>query len=67
MTSLFIDRITNFLNTIRYDPTRLTILDPSTSHYNFRLYLECCESLNITPSITKYVTYNSQWKKYFNK
>lgn len=54
-----------YLNSIRHDVELLPILDPSTTHYNFRSYLECCESLGITPSITKFVRYNTLYKNNF--
>lgn len=67
MTKVFIDRLLGFLNNVRHDSTRLPTLDPSTSHYNFRSYLECCNSLNVQPSLTKFVIYNESWQDNFTE
>jgi hypothetical protein len=61
------NKILNFLDTIRQDQTRLPVLDPSMPNYNFRSYLECCESLKVKPSVTKFVKYNQYWINNFNE
>lgn len=38
-------------------------LDSTTPWYEFLLYLESCQSLNVKPSITRFVKYN----RYFNQ
>jgi len=57
--------IEKHLNSIRHEEKSLPVLDPSTSHSNFRSYLECCDSLGITPSVTKFVRYNTLYKNNF--
>ncbi len=57
--------IEKYLKSIRHEEKLLPVLDPSTSHYNFRSYLECCYSLGITPSIAKFVRYNTLYKNNF--
>lgn len=37
-------------------------LDSTTPYYEFLSYLECCESLNIKPSVRRFISYN----KYYN-
>lgn len=59
--------MSKFFNSIRHDLNRLPILDPTNSNYNFLSYLECCQSLNVIPSITKFVKYNEYWKDNFNE
>lgn len=39
-----------------YDP-RYPALDPTTSHYEFNSYVECCDSLGITPSLQRFMAY----------
>lgn len=67
MTKVFIDKMLDSLNNIRHDNKKLTILDPFTTHYNFRSYLECCNSLNIQPSLTKFIIYNELWRNNFTE
>jgi len=38
------------------------VLDVTTPWYEFLSYLECCNSLCIKPSITRFVAYN----RYYN-
>lgn len=57
--------IQHFLDSIRQDPNALPSLDKTMPNYNFRSYLECCQSLNVTPTVTKYVRYNQFWSNYF--
>ena len=38
-------------------------LDSTTPWYEFLSYLESCQSLNVKPSITRFVKYN----RYFNQ
>lgn len=56
-----------FLESIRHDSTRKVRLDPSTSYFEFHSYLECCQSLNILPSVTRFVIYNELWNKQFKE
>ena len=39
------------------------VLDATTPWYEFLLYLECCRSLSVKPSITRFVKYN----RYYNE
>lgn len=62
-----IKKVTEFIDSIRQDPTRLPLLDPTMANYEFLCYLECCNSLNIKPSITRFVRYNKMWKELLQK
>ena len=44
-----------------YNP-ELPALDPSTPYYEFLSYLECCNSLQIKPSMNRFLAYN----RYYN-
>lgn len=59
--------ITKFFKSIRQDPTRLPVLDPTNPNYNFRSYLECCESLKVRSSVTGFVKYNKYWQNNFGE
>ena len=39
-------------------------LDSTTPWYEFLSYLECCDSLNKTPSVTRFTRYNAYFRKY---
>jgi hypothetical protein len=45
-----------------YD-SRYPSLDPSTSHYEFLSYQECCWSLNRPVRITNFMRYNAYLKE----
>lgn len=49
------------------NPEKLPPLDPTTTFYEFLSYQECCYSLDVTPSITKFIRYNQYYKKYGSK
>lgn len=57
--------IQEFLDSIRQNPHQLPSLDKTMPNYNFRSYLECCNSLNVKPTVTKYVRYNQFWSNHF--
>jgi len=40
----------------------LPAMDPTTPHYEFNSYLECCNSLQIKPSMNRFLAYN----RYYN-
>lgn len=44
-----------------YNP-ELPALDPSTPYYEFLSYIECCNSLQIKPSMNRFLAYN----RYYN-
>lgn len=44
-----------------YNPD-LPALDPTTPQYEFNSYLECCNSLQIKPSMNRFLAYN----RYYN-
>lgn len=62
-----INKFTTFIDSIRHDPKRLPILDSTMPNYEFLCYLECCNSLNVKPSITRFVRYNNMWKEMVQK
>lgn len=41
-------------------------LDPTTPWYEFLSYLECCRSLDVKPSVNRFVAYNRYFKTYGN-
>ena len=41
--------------------------DPTAPWYEFISYLRCCESLKVTPSLTKFIRYNEYFKHYGSK
>jgi len=60
-------KIINLRNIIgNYDP-KYPALDESTPWYNFNSYLICCESLNVKPSLTRFIKYNEYYKNYGEK
>lgn len=38
------------------------VLDPTTPWYEWISYLECCQSLNIKPSMNGFLAYNRYYK-----
>lgn len=42
-------------------------LDPTTPHYEFNSYMECCRSLEVIPSVQKFMTYQKYFKTYGSK
>ncbi len=38
------------------------VLDPMTPWYEWMSYLECCQSLNIKPSMNGFLAYNRYYK-----
>lgn len=44
-----------------YDP-RYPALDPTTSFYEFLSYVECCDSLGVTPSLQRFMAYQKYLK-----
>ena len=44
-----------------YDP-RYPALDSTTPHYEFNSYIECCESLGVTPSLQRFMAYQRYLK-----
>lgn len=61
-TGPLFDKI-DFRKIVGYYDERYPSLDPTTSHYEFLSYIESCQSLNVKPSITRFVKYN----RYFNQ
>ena len=41
--------------------------DPTAPWYEFISYLRCCESLEVNPSLTKFIRYNEYYKYYGSK
>lgn len=39
----------------------------TTPWYNFNLYLDCCYSLGVSPSISSYIKYNKYYKTLFTE
>lgn len=49
-----------------YDP-RYPALDPTTAHYEFNSYCECCYSLGIEPKLGRFMAYQRYFSQYFNE
>ncbi len=52
----------NFRKIMGYYDSRYPALDPTTPHYEFNSYIECCESLDIAPSLQRYMAYRRYLK-----
>jgi hypothetical protein len=57
----------DFRKIVGYTDPKFPALDPTTSFYEFNSYLECCRSLGVTPSLTKFIRYNEYFKHYGSK
>lgn len=44
----------------------LPALDPTTPWYEWHSYLECCNSLGVTPSLQRFIRYNNYYKSVTN-
>jgi hypothetical protein len=42
-------------------------MDPTTPHYEFNSYLECCNSLQIKPSMNRFLAYNRYYNSVLKK
>jgi hypothetical protein len=49
----------NFRKIVGYYDEKYPALDPTTSHYEFNSYVECCESLGVTPSLQRFMAYQN--------
>ena len=45
---------------------RYHVLDPTTPWFEWLSYQECCCSLGVTPSLTRFMWYNEYFKNYGN-
>lgn len=52
----------NFRKIVGYYDEKYPALDPTTSHYEFNSYVECCESLGVTPSLQRFMAYQNYLK-----
>lgn len=52
----------NFRKIIGYYSLEYPALDVTTSFYEFLSYQECCWSLKVEPSITKFTRYNNYYR-----
>lgn len=41
--------------------------DPTAPWFEFLSYVRCCESLEVTPSIQKFMKYNEHFNECFNE
>lgn len=41
-------------------------LDPTTPWYEWNSYLECCSSLGVTPSVSRFIRYNNYYRDVTN-
>lgn len=55
-------RLPDFFREIRAN-SELCTLDSATPQYEFLSYLECCQSLEVTPSVTRFASYERRWGK----
>lgn len=53
----------DFRKIIGYYNQKYPALDPTTSFYEFTSYLECCNSLGVKPSLTRFMRYNNYLKE----
>lgn len=52
----------DFSKIIGYSDPNYPALDPTTPHYEFNSYIECCRSLNVQPSVQRFMAYNRYLK-----
>jgi hypothetical protein len=52
----------DFRKIVGYYDLKYPALDPTTPYYEFNSYLECCQSLNIKPSMNRFLAYNRYYK-----
>ncbi len=57
----------DFSKIIGYSDSRHPALDPTTPHYEFNSYIECCASLNVEPSLTRFLRYNAYYRSILNE
>ena len=58
-------RMIDFSKIIGYSDSRYPALDPTTPHYEFNSYVECCRSLNVPnqPSVGRFMKYRNYLKE----
>ena len=54
----------DFRKIIGYYDLRYPALDSTTPYYEFNSYVECCESLGVTPSLQRFMAYQRYFQKY---
>jgi len=54
----------NLRKIVGYCNLEYPTLDPTTSFYEFNSYIECCNSLGVNPSVTKFIRYNQYYKNH---
>lgn len=52
----------DFRKNMGYYDSRYPSLDSTTPHYEFNSYNECCESLEVTPSLQRFMAYQKYLK-----
>lgn len=52
----------DFRKIIGYYDLRYPALDSTTPYYEFNSYVECCESLGVTPSLQRFMAYQRYFK-----
>jgi hypothetical protein len=57
----------DFRKNIGYYSMEYPALDPTTPHYEFNCYVECCESLGVSPSLHRFMAYQRYYKNYGSK
>ena len=57
------DLMIDFQKIIGYCDRRYPALDPTTSFYEFNSYIECCKSLNVAPSVQRFMRYQNYIKE----
>lgn len=51
----------DFREIMGYYDIRYPALDPTTSFYEFLSYIECCESLGVTPSMNRFLAFQKYY------
>jgi hypothetical protein len=54
--------VENFRKIIGYYDPRYSALDPTTPHYEFNSYVECCESLDVPIHLQSFMRYRNYLK-----
>ena len=57
----------SFRKIVGHYDLRYPALDPTTPHYEWLSYTECCASLDVRPSLTRFLRYNAYYRSIQNE
>lgn len=53
----------DFQKIIGYSDSKYPALDSTTSYFEFNSYMECCKSLEVQPSVQRFLAYHRYLKE----